>query len=381
MRREYKNMNIAIWGTGNIGKYVFEKIKNNENYNVRYFVDRNEKLWGNEIEGIEIISPKHLQKVFSPDIAFLLVAFSNAISIYDELAKMKLARFGIVRNRVFEAQLKLSQDLLQDKNILWSDAPYLDKPMLKSLETNVVDYCNLNCRGCSHFSNLFNSGEKVPYDIFCKDIKRIAEYVYIYQLNLLGGEVLLEERICDYVRYARKMLPDSEIQLISNGLLIPKQTDDFFECCRENNILISISGYQPTLLLKEKIIELLKQKRVVFSFRNEVAEFGKNIDLTGSADRLEAVKRCRESKCHFLRYGRIYKCPFEALGNKCFEYYGLDVRVCGGYDIYEDDLDWRMLTEKLSNHPVEACKYCGEEERIQWSVSNNPVLEDWVVRD
>ena len=374
-------MHIAIWGTGNVGKYVFGQIKNNKKYEVRYFVDKNEMLWGKEIEGIEVISPERLQKIFNSNIDFLLVAFSNAIFIYEELIGMKLDKFGIVRNRVFEARLELDQDLFQDKNIFWSEAPYLNKPMLKSLETNVVDYCNLNCKGCSHFSNLFQHGEKVPYDIFCEDIKQIAEHVYIYQLNLLGGEVLLEERICDYIEYARKMLPDSEIQLVSNGLLIPKQLDDFFECCRENNILISISGYKPTLLLKEKIVEILKQKQVVFAFRDEVAEFGKNIDLTGTADRFEAVKRCRESKCHFLRYGKIYKCPFEALGNKYFEHYGLDIRVCGGYGIYEENLDWKRLIENLFNYSVEACKYCGEEQKIQWGVSNKPNLEDWAVRN
>lgn len=40
-------MNIAIWGTGNIGKYIFKQIRNNKIYNIGYFVDRNEMLWGN----------------------------------------------------------------------------------------------------------------------------------------------------------------------------------------------------------------------------------------------------------------------------------------------------------------------------------------------
>lgn len=205
--------------------------------------------------------------------------------------------------------------------------------------------------------------------------------MYIYQLNLLGGEALLEEKICDYIQYARNMLPDSEIQLISNGLLIPKQPDAFFECCRENNIFISISGYQPTLFMKEKIIDIFDKNHVIFSFRDEVAEFGKNIDLTGTADKAEAVKRCRESKCHFLRHGRIYKCPFEALANRCFEHYGLDIKIYGGKDIYDENLNWKKMTEDLFSHPVDACRYCGKEEKIRWSVSDQPELEDWVVKN
>ncbi|MCM1231291.1 MAG: hypothetical protein NC489_14315 [Ruminococcus flavefaciens] len=374
-------MNIAIWGTGNVGKYIYQQIKDNESYTVCCFVDNNDALWGKTIEGITIISSKQLREDCSKDISFLLVAFLNGISIYEELLDMGLSKFGIIRNRVFEAKLKLEGDLFQDKNIFWSDASYVNGPLLKSLETNIVDYCNLNCKGCSHFSNLFRFEEKVPYDIFCKDLKQITTQVYIYQFNMLGGEVLLADNVIDYIKFARKMLPHSEIQLVSNGLLIPSQTTEFFRCCRENDIFLSITGYKPTLAFKDKIIEKLKDNRIVYSFREEVEEFGKNINLTGMSDKNESMKKCRESKCHFLRYGKIYKCPFEALGNRLFEHYNLNIQIQGGQDIYNPKLDWNKFIKILSDQPVEACRYCGEEQKTKWDVSIKPMLEDWVVEE
>lgn len=373
-------MDIAIWGTGNVGKYVLEQIKKHNNYNVKYFVDSNSMLQGSKVNGIEVILPEKLQNIFYSELMFVLVAFTDGISIYEKLLEMKISKFGIVRNKVFQLQLDLESDLFQDKKIIWSDAPYCKKPVLKKLETNIVDDCNLNCKGCSHFSNLFEHGQKVPFEIFCRDLQQIAKHVYIYQFSLLGGEALLEERIVEYMEFTKKTLPDSEIRLITNGLLIPKQTDDFFKCCRDNDITVCITGYKPTVLLKDKIIDILEKNNIIYSFRINKDEFGKNIDLTGTSDKYEAVQKCREHTCHFFRYGKIYKCPFEALGNKFFEYYKLDCRLNGGTDIYDENLDWSTWLDDLEHKPVDACRYCGKEEKIVWSVANAPMLEDWVVR-
>ncbi len=372
-------MNIAIWGTGNVGKYVYENIKENSRYQIKYFVDSNKELWDLEIEGIRVISPQQLQGLPSGELEFVLVSFLNGISIYKMLREMNIGVFGIIRNKVFGCKLELDSDIRLDKNIFWSDAPYLDKPLLESLETNIVDYCNLNCRGCSHFSNLFGRGEKVPFDIFCKDLQQIVEHAYVYQFTLLGGEALLDDRVIDYIKFARKLLPDSDIQLVTNGLLIPNQPSDFFACCRENDIIVSVSGYRPTVALKNKIVGILDKEQITYIFRINKVEFGKNIDLTGNADPEKAVKRCRESRCHFLRNGKIYKCPFEALGNRLFEYYSIDISLSGGINIYDECLEWEKMIDDLSHNAVAACRYCGIEEKITWCATNAPVLEDWVV--
>lgn len=195
-----------------------------------------------------------------------------------------------------------------------------------------------------------------------------------------GGEPLLEERINDYIRTSRKILPNTIIHITTNGLLIPKQTKEFFECCRENDIRIIVSAYKPTLLLKDKIIGILEENQISYTLRENREEFSKNIDLSGMSDRGLALRQCRERGCHFFRYGRLYKCPFEALANKLFEYYDLDIRFQNGVNIYDDELDWNMLVDTLANAPVDACRYCGLEEKIKWCVTNSPALEDWVVK-
>ncbi len=371
-------MNIALWGTGNMGKYIEGQIRKNKNYFIKYFVDKNPSLWGKQVDGVEIISPENLQKCFSKELDFVLVAFTRAVSIYNQLLDMKINRFGFITDKVFTDQLNLENDLFQDKNILWHGAT--DRPLMRSLETNIVDGCNLNCRGCSHFSNLFDRDAKIPFDTFCKDLKQISEHVILRQLDMLGGEPILNDRIIEYFDFARKIFPDSEIKLITNGLLIPQQSTNFFRSCIDNNIHIIITVYKPTLALMDKISGKLEKNEVSYSFRWTKEKFGKNIDLTGSADKDKAVKSCRESKCHFLREGKIFKCPFEALGNKLFEHYGVPIKFQGGIDIYDKNLDWNKMLNDLYYNPIDSCKYCGEEEKMEWSATNAPTLDDWVVK-
>ncbi len=373
-------MNIAIWGIGDVGQYVFQQLKNNEKLNIKYFVDSNSEYWETVKNGIKVISPIQLKNVFSDEVDFLVIAFINGVSIYEQLLEMETKPFGIVNDCVFEEKMELEQDLLKDKNIFWKHSGNEVKPLLKTLETNIVDYCNLNCRGCSHFSNLFEYGEKVPFNIFRRDLNQIAEHLHIYRFNMLGGEPLLDSEINQYIEYARKILPDTNIQLITNGILIPKQPKSFFDCCKENNVRIVISEYQPTLELKNQIVEILHKNEVRYFLRDNRGEFGKNIDLTGTTDKDWAVKHCRESRCQFFRNGKIYKCPFEALGNRLFECYGVDIRLSGGYDIYQGNLDWADLADTLMHQTVDACKYCGEEEKMKWEKRKVPKLEDWIIK-
>ncbi len=368
---------IAIWGAGEFGQYIYNQVKNQSNYLITYFIDRNSDLVGKKIDGIEVIHPEQMKSAIELNIDWVLTAFKNGLSIYNELNEFGNIKFGIIKDTVFTQQLELKKDLMKETNIFWIESN--DKPLLKQLETNIVDYCNLNCKGCSHFSNLYKAGEMVPFEIFCRDLEQIAQNVNLLCFYMLGGEALLNERLAEYIEFSRRVLPYTEIWIVTNGILIPNQKKDFFSCCKENRVGIDITKYKPTAHMLERIIEVLEENRMYYRVRESVVDFGKNIDLNGCANKNEAMKYCRESACHFFRYGKIYKCPFGVLGNKFFEHYNLGIELKEGTDIYDEKLDWEKLVYELDNEPIDACKYCGQEVRFEWEVSNKPVLEEWVI--
>lgn len=370
-------MNIALWGAGEFGKYIFDQLKQNAQVNICCFIDNNAKE--RNIADIDIVIPKEYKERYNDKTDFVLVSFLGGIDICNQLIEMGIERWGIISDFVFLKKLMLDQEIEKEKNIIWNFNRELHLPYIGILETNVVDYCNLNCKGCSHFSNIFEKGAQIPYEVFERDIRYLSQKIYIGQFNLLGGEVFLNEKLIDYVKCLEKYMPKTYIVLVTNGLLIPRLKVEILIELSKHQVEIEITEYAPTSKIKNQIIEILEKHHIRYLFREGINTFGKNIDLSGMNDPKEAQLSCRESTCQFLRDGKIYKCPFSALGNYFFDYYSIPLHFEEGIDIYKEGVDWEKLSHNLRNIPIELCKYCGTEERFDWAVSTHPQKEEWLI--
>lgn len=215
-------MNIAIWGAGKFGQYVYSQLEANDKLKVVCFIDSSvseneEKNYKN----INIVNPLDFIENYNTKTDVVLVAFAGSISILSQLQNLGIKRYGFICRQVLTYHLPLNHILENDINIIWNDDEQLKKVCISTLETNVVDYCNLNCKGCSHFSNLFPKGSQIPFQTFERDIKQLSTKVFISQFNLLGGEVFLNNKLPDYIECLKKYMPKTKIELISNGMLIP----------------------------------------------------------------------------------------------------------------------------------------------------------------
>lgn len=368
-------MDIAIWGAGAFGKYIIEQLQSSKQVHIRFVIDSHAK---GSVAGIDIISPSEYSEIRN-ETDYVLVAFLAGFSIKSQITEAGISKWGVINRCVYLSKLTLESNLLLDRNIVWNTDKEMELPAMETLETNVVDYCNLNCRGCSHFSNLFEKGAQVPYEVFERDIRFLADKIYIEQFNLLGGEVFLNVKILDYVDCLQKNMPKTYIVVVTNGLLIPKLNPAILKGMAVRHVEISITEYPPTTKVKEQIRSVLEQYGIRYSFRNAVTTFGKNIDVGGTNNADTAQLKCRESKCQFLRYGKIYKCPFSALGNYFFDHYGIPLHFEEGVDIYADGIKWEETISKLREMPIEMCRYCGKEERFAWQVSTCPEKEEWLI--
>lgn len=374
-------MNIAIWGAGKFGQYVYSQLEANDKLKIVCFIDSSvseneEKNYKN----INIVNPLDFIENYNTKTDVVLVAFAGSISILSQLQNLGIKRYGFICRQVLTYHLPLNHILENDINIIWNDDEQLKKVCMSTLETNVVDYCNLNCKGCSHFSNLFPKGSQIPFQTFERDIKQLSTKVFISQFNLLGGEVFLNNKLSDYIECLKKYMPKTKIELISNGMLIPHLKKELLEYIKENKVMVNITKYPPHVYgTEQRIKNKLEQYQISYIFRPLVETFGKNIDITGENDPAIAMLSCRESKCQFLREGKLYKCPFSALGNYFFEHYNIPICFHEGIDIYDKALDWKKEIRKLCNEPIEACRYCGTEQRFPWERSDTPNKEEWLI--
>ena len=251
-------------------------------------------------------------------------------------------------------------------------------------DVSIVDSCNLNCAGCAAFSPLCKD---VFMDInsFEKDIKRIGELSNseIEYLRLSGGEVLQHPKLVDFLEIARRHLQKGEIAIITNGILLDKQDENFWKSCKNNDIKIYITPY-PIKLKFERIVEIAKKHQVVlewFSAIDKISFMKLPLNIKGVGDMVKNFKRCANSNtCVVLQNGKIYACG-RALVVKYFnDYFGQDFKV--SEKDYIDIYNVKNVDEVLDFvcKPIPFCRYCDVDNMkfgIKWSVSKKEIGE-WV---
>ncbi len=249
------------------------------------------------------------------------------------------------------------------------------KPYLAQVEIHIMDSCNLNCKGCSHFSNLFPRNTVYSYDSFVEDLSLLAQKVFLSTLFLLGGEPLLNPHLSKYLYAARQIFPYAEIILVTNGLLIPKQSEATLKALRETKTFIEISLYAPTKKLLESIYQRMKGQDIHYEIRGERPTFTSFLGLTGTSDPYLSQQSCMSAFCRYVRNGKLYKCPVDALSYKYREHFGVSLPPSEGISIDSEDFDQKL---SLLDNPVQLCRFCTEEARtFEWSPAPNPAKEDW----
>lgn len=248
---------------------------------------------------------------------------------------------------------------------------------------SLATHCNLNCKGCAHFSPL--SPEEYPdFEEAERDFARLGELFHgkCSTISLMGGEPLLNPQIEDYCRMVRKHFPIGDIQVVTNGILLLKMPDSFYKTCKEAKISIHVTPY-PIKLNHKAIRKRCSRYGVAYQFywdetsKNEFFRYV--IDETGSQDMVQNFIECGNANyCLFLYKGRMYPCGAGAHFRVYNDYYqaGLELTDRDSVDIYKVRGDWELLMELAK--PVPMCRYCvmsRRKETFTWGHSKKDKAE------
>lgn len=373
-----------IWGKTALGKYLANHIfKGQEKIKPLAYIDNNPLLQNRNMENIPVISFEQFYQRQDTAEIIVLLTVKNATGFFQiirQLEKIKTLKIGIVKQRVLIKGSQVNID--ETEEIVWCKEKGRFYKTIPRLEINLIDACNLKCKGCSHFSSIFMQDSVYPLEEYKKDLRQLNEVGTLGRIRLLGGEPFLLQNLDAYLSATRAVFKNTDIEVVTNGLLIPKANKEVMSALKEYNIIIAISPYEPTLKLKEQIASTLKSCDVSWYFvGEEISYFTRNLTLQNNHDAKKSSQACLSSGCLFLRRGRLYKCPVEALVNDFYKYYGLMYRYEGGTDIYQnvDNLYQQIVAYALE--PSKMCQYCAETpENIKWSVASNPSLQDWLYK-
>ncbi len=249
------------------------------------------------------------------------------------------------------------------------------KPDLKYLEIHLTDHCNLNCAGCGHFCPLA-APRYASLPQYLKDMQRLNElFGNILRIRLMGGEPLLHKDVASFIDGARKTFPRSSIELVTNGILLPKISKEFWDACSRNDALVNITLYPPfvdSVDSWEKLCELHGVKWTV----SKLETFSAHQNIKGDSNKQNAFQICRAHFfCPFLYDGHIYTCSLPALAHYFNESFDCKIPADGGINIHAQDVSGRLILRKLAL-PIESCKWCSDGfETFQWSVSKRSISE------
>ena len=263
-----------------------------------------------------------------------------------------------------------------------SFGPYID--------VQVADHCNLGCRGCLHFAPIAEP-RFLDLDGFERDLNELARIPglggYLTGLALMGGEPLLHPRLPEIVRMARGYLPDAHVMVASNGLLLKRMGDDFWEALSECDVGLVLSPY-PLKVDYPALIELAREHGVNASFAGDVtcsdrgkeAFFRLALDPDGAQDPVYAFNRCPFGGSYLLLgEGRLWPCQVAARSG------ALNARFGTRFLPQEEDglvlADIASVSDlerfRRKAHPM--CRFCDNDRLavVEWGRSRQ-APEEWL---
>jgi len=251
-------------------------------------------------------------------------------------------------------------------------------------EVHLTEHCNLNCKGCSHFSPLAEE-EFLDIEVFEKDMERMAQLFNkndIQMISLLGGEPLLHPQLNDFLRTTIKYFPNMPLQLVTNGLLLSKMSKSFWETCRATDTFIRISHYPIPLdfaALKEKA--RIEDVYLYIEPEHAPKNFHKDIyDLCGLQDERLSHSVCEIfGFCCQLYKGKFFPCNNAANFHHFSRFFNIDISLSADnyIDIYKAQSKEEFI--KMITSPIPCCRYCNMNARelgVKWELSKRK-LSEW----
>lgn len=251
---------------------------------------------------------------------------------------------------------------------------------------NILDHCNLKCKGCEHFAAIADE-RFVSLDDIKKDLAQMSKILKgdVARIGVMGGEPLLHPQLKEILISTRLFFPGTLIHLVTNGLLLLRQDEDFWRICREQNIVIVNTKY-PINLDYKAMKKTAAAHGVIFEHYKGTENFPRDsyknpLDIEGHQDSRKSFIECFQVNTFpLLMEGKFYACvvaPNVCHFNKRF---GTNMKLESGdfLDIYRVEKASEIFNFLICPKPF--CRYCDVRNRSfghKWERSKQEISE-WV---
>ncbi len=363
---------IFVYGNGTVGKDIMNHLESKYPDIEKSFID-NKKMGK---EGEWGVAKSNSIEVKQADL-FVIGSTKYSVRFLKDLFELGIPAQHIV------IPIEVFKDLT-DKILAIREKRIPKKKIYPVID--VSSHCNLNCIHCDHFSPIAQK-EFMDLTQFEKDIKRLSELFVedyeIYAIGLEGGEPLLNPNLKEYIKIVHNYLPQAQINILSNGILLSEMDNEFWDICRRMRVHIKLTRY-PINVDYEQLAIIASKNEVVLTFSNDVVKTmnKKPINLDGDSDINLSYDTCYmgNDMCTVLKNGKIYLCTFAPYFYRMNDYFGF--KLMNDQNDYIDIYEAHSAEEIMEYlcKPIPACRYCMPDEcveGIEWRGSQR-VKEEWV---
>ncbi len=192
---------------------------------------------------------------------------------------------------------------------------------ISHIEWHVAHACNFTCEGCAHFSNHDHKGV-VDKETLIEWYKPWTDRLLPKEIDLLGGEPLLNKDILEIIKVTKTMWPDSQIRLVTNGVLLHKYPD-LPKVLKQTDTILVLSTHGDNdryNQIMEDVQELVDSWIVEYGIRtknfdsynvwmNLYKGYGDQMQPFEDDDPEQSWENCITGQdCFQLFEGKIYKC-------------------------------------------------------------------------
>ena len=297
------------------------------------------------------------------------VTYSTLINMVEELIAWD----------VDEDDILIICDGFEDGSDIVSWKQYSNIPYL---EFHVSDHCNLNCKGCVHFSPLVKNKEFPVFEEVKRDFVALKKKIRrIGLIRILGGEPFLNPELDRYIKMVRELYKNATISVVTNGLLLSQISDELIKVLKDTDVTIDVSLYPPLQNNISNIVKPLIEKGVRINVSFPIKEFAYALDEQQGHARFATQNNCT---CPNLYKGKLYVCPIIAYIGFYNAYFGEEFdEEDGGIDIYDDTLTFTDIKKELRKvrKICDHCLYISKEHEHthEWEQTVTAQKEDYVL--
>jgi len=218
-----------------------------------------------------------------------------------------------------------------------------NKQYIEYIEIQFIHACNLACHGCATFSELKHSGY-TTWSQTKKDLLPWLDRLSPECIGVMGGEPFINPNLKEYITGLRELIPNTQIRLPTNGLLLLKKYDIVEMLHEMGNAVLKISYHLDDPRINNAIKKIFND----FDLK-PVTEFGINRWSTKNNfkfqinapttflrsfigdyqnmkphnnDPADAFEICVAKRCPFLFNGQLFKCSTSGLTPWILERFG-----------------------------------------------------------